>query len=116
MANSTTQRARELRKAQNIYEGLLWKLLRDRRLEGYKFRRQYTIGTYFADFACFEAKLVIELDGNSHDERQEADAIRDEYLKQQGWQTLRVRNVELMQDGNGVVLTILHHLAPHIQK
>lgn len=116
MANSTTQRARELRRNQTIYEGLLWKLLRDRRLEGYKFRRQYPLGPYFADFACLEAKLIIELDGNSHHERQAADAIRDEYLLQQGWQTLRVRNVELMRDGNGVVLTILHHLAPPIQK
>lgn len=106
-----TARARELRQNQTLYEGILWKLLRDRRLEGHKFRRQHPIDRFVADFACAEAKLVIELDGNSHDERIEQDAVRDEFLAQNGWHTLRIPNAELMQNGNGVVLTVLHSIA-----
>jgi adenine-specific DNA-methyltransferase len=110
MSKEQTQRARELRQTQTYYESILWRLLRDRRLEGYKFRRQHPIDRFVADFACINSKLIIELDGNSHDNRQERDEARDEHLKSQGWQTLRVRNTELMNNGNGVVLTVLHRL------
>lgn len=110
MPNQRIQRARELRQTQTLYEGILWKLLRDRRLEGYKFRRQHPLDRFVADFACVSAKLILELDGNSHDDRIEQDAARDEFLRANGWHTLRVRNADLMRDGNGVVLTLLHHL------
>ncbi len=100
-------RARELRQTQTLSESILWKLLRDRRLEGYKFRRQHPIDRFVADFACAECKLIIELDGNSHDDRIEQDAARDEFLRQNGWHTLRVRNTDLMHNGNGVISTVL---------
>ncbi len=103
---SSTERARELRQTQTPYEAKLWKLLRNRQLEGYKFRRQVPIGRYFADFCCVDAKLIVELDGASHDDREEYDLLRDETLKSEGWRTLRIANRDLMRNEEGVWLTI----------
>ena len=103
---SSTQRARELRQTQTPYEAALWKLLRARQLQGYKFRRQVPIGPYFADFCCSKAKLVVELDGNSHDDREEYDALRDAALHSDGWRTIRISNRELMNNKEGVWLSI----------
>ncbi len=108
-----TARARQLRQTQTPAEALLWKSLRDRRLTNYKFRRQHPIDRFVADFACIEAKLIVELDGNSHDTRAEQDAARDEFLWQNGWRTLRVKNTDLTRDENAVVLSVLHLLASH---
>ena len=62
--------ARELRKSQTAAEDLLWQLLRGRQLLGFKFRRQHQFGDYIADFFCREAGLVIECDGDVHDENE----------------------------------------------
>jgi len=62
----THEFARKLRREQTEVERKLWHALRDRRFDGIKFRRQQPIGSYVADFVCFEAKLVIELDGSKH--------------------------------------------------
>src|ERR1700704_5521681 len=72
----STARARQLRKKQTWAEKALWRLLRDRRFSGYKFRRQHPFGDYFLDFYCAEAKLVLETDGfmHGHPERQKHDA------------------------------------------
>ena len=105
-ARQSTIRARELRKTQTPYEAKLWKLLSNRQLEGYKFRRQVPIGRYFADFCCVRAKLVVELDGNSHDDRQEYDALRDATMRNDGWRIIRIPNRDLMKDEEGVWLTI----------
>ena len=59
-------RARSLRKNMTDVERLLWQLLRDRQLGGYKFRRQHPIGPFFVDFVCLEKELVIEVDGGQH--------------------------------------------------
>src|SRR5260370_20311655 len=59
--------ARELRERQTPAEALLWQLLRNRRLLGFKFRRQHQFGDYIADFYCHEARMVIECDGSAHD-------------------------------------------------
>jgi very-short-patch-repair endonuclease len=88
------------------YERALWKLLRAHQLEGFGFRRQHPIGPYFADFACPAAKLVLELDGNSHDERQAHDSNRNLTLQEIGWTTLRFRNIELRDNPEGVWLQI----------
>lgn len=113
MATHTkTLRARELRQNQTPYERALWKLLRAHQLEGFGFRRQHPIGPYFADFACPAAKLIIELDGNSHDERQKWDDNRDSTLQEMGWTTLRFRNVELRDHPKGVWLQIKRVLIP----
>jgi very-short-patch-repair endonuclease len=78
------QRARELRRDSTKAETLLWAQLRDRRLNGYKFRRQHPIGPFFADFACIEHRLVVEVDGESHDWTYERDAWRERSLARYG--------------------------------
>lgn len=62
-------------------------------MSGFHFRRQHPIGPYIADFACIAAKLILELDGNSHDDRQDRDANRDFVLREWGWKTLRFPNI-----------------------
>jgi adenine-specific DNA-methyltransferase len=119
MANQPTlktSRARELRQNQTPYEAALWKLLRLNQVEGCHWRRQYPIGPYFADFACIRAKLIIELDGCSHDGREQADQNRDLVLKQWGWTTLRVLNRDLMSHPEGVWETIVQHLSPSLDE
>ena len=100
------ERARELRQTQTPPEAKLWKLLRNRQLENYKFRRQVPIGPYFADFACLKEKLVVELDGSSHADRAQYDALRDATLASDGWRVLRIANRDLMRDEEGALLTI----------
>ncbi|GAN00103.1 possible DNA methylase [alpha proteobacterium U9-1i] len=75
----------------------LWALLRDRRLIKRKFRRQHVIGRYVVDFACPAIKLVIEVDGPSHDaaEQRAFDEQRTEYLQRSGWRVLRVTNTDV---------------------
>jgi len=65
------------------------------------------IGPYVADFLCREAKLVVELDGISHDNRQEQDRRRDAYLREQGYWTLRFTNADVMVNLEGVLMAIL---------
>jgi len=80
----------------------MWSRLRDRRLDGFKFVRQYAIGPYFADFVCRDAMLVVELDGGQH-----ADSARDErrtkYLNEQGFSVLRFWNTDVLSNTDGVV-------------
>ena len=89
---------------------ILWSQLRKRQLEGYKFRRQHPIGPYIADFACLEAKLVLELDGGQHAEQQDADRIRDEHIAERGFVVLRVWNREVHRNLSGVLENILNVL------
>ncbi|HEX8833246.1 MAG TPA: DUF559 domain-containing protein [Abditibacteriaceae bacterium] len=103
-------RSRELRQSQTPYEAALWQLLRDHRMAGYHWRRQHPIGPYIADFACVKSKLVVELDGDSHDDREESDAHRDAMLQQLGWRTLRIANRDLMHSPEGVWQTVLQSL------
>jgi very-short-patch-repair endonuclease len=107
-----TEFARELRKQQTSAEDLLWQLLRDRRLLGFKFRRQHQIGDYIADFFCREANLVIECDGAIHD-RNEAwhhDQNRDAYMINQGLRILRIANERILNDTENVLLDIQQDL------
>lgn len=69
-------------------EWYMWSRLRNRQLAGYKFRRQFPIGPYFADFACLSARLVVEVDGEGH--TQESDSRKTGYLEARGFQVLRV--------------------------
>ena len=90
-------RAREFRKGQTWAESRLWRLLRDRRLAGYKFRRQHPEGPYFLDFYCLEARLALELDGSGHGfpDQQQHDQARDAYLAARGIAVHRVWNHHL---------------------
>lgn len=98
--------ARTLRRNQTDAEKLLWSRLRNRGLLGAKFRRQCPIGPFFADFACMDAHLVIELDGGHHMDRREEDAARTDYIKAQGFRVLRFWNIEVLENLGGVVEVI----------
>ena len=99
---------RELRKEQTNAEGLLWAALRNRQLEGLKFRRQHPLGRYIADFYCAERRLVIELDGAVHDltDQQEYDRIREDIIRAQNLTVLRFRNEAVETDLEGVLFGI----------
>ncbi|RYF41875.1 MAG: endonuclease domain-containing protein [Comamonadaceae bacterium] len=96
-------RARVLRQGQTDAEQLLWFRLRNRQVLGLKFRRQHPIGKYFADFACIEIGLVIELDGGQHVEQVEADDARAEAMARLGFQTLRFWNHEVLTETDAVM-------------
>jgi len=104
------ENARKLRKSMTDAERTLWRLLRDRRLEGYRFRRQEPVDHYIVDFVCFEARLVIEVDGGQHFES-ESDKKRDAYLRSQGFRVLRFWNNEALSNPEGVHQTIIKALA-----
>lgn len=97
-----------LRKRPTDAEQLLWRHLRLKQMEGFKFRRQQPIDNYIVDFVCFEKRLVIEVDGGQH-ATQEKDALRDKYLQQQGFNVLRFWNNEVLQNINGVLEMIREH-------
>ena len=99
-------RARQLRKFENEVEEKLWSDLRGRRLNGHKFLRQLPIGPYFADFACREANLVVEVDGSQH-ANQSHDRYRDETMNRNGWSVLRVWHADVLADRKSVLETIV---------
>ena len=78
------QRAKELRQPLTPPETRLWRILRDRRLGGFKFRRQHPIGRFIVDFYCMQVRLVVELDGPTHEDQVEYDEVRTEWLQAQG--------------------------------
>jgi very-short-patch-repair endonuclease len=89
-----------LRNSSTSAEIALWAMLKSKKLEGRKFRRQYSIGRYIVDFCCPSEKLIIELDGNPHGEyhRIQKDENRDNYLKSLGFTVLRFENRIVFQD------------------
>jgi very-short-patch-repair endonuclease len=100
-----TERARALRHAASPAERSLWRYLSRSQL-GAKFSRQMPVGPYFADFLCRELKLIVELDGWSHNVAPERDARRDAWLKQEGYQVLRFANADVTGDVEAVVTAI----------
>jgi adenine-specific DNA-methyltransferase len=105
-------RARALRRASPDAERALWHRLRNRQLAGFKFRRQHPIGPFFADFACVEAGLVVELDGGQHFEPEaiEGDRRRSEALKRFGFDVLRFDDRQALSETEAVLNTILRWL------
>ena len=104
--------ARELRKKQTDAENLLWLLLRDRRLGGFKFRRQQPMGHYILDFYCHDVALAVELDGGGHaeDQQVEYDNIRSVELAGAGIRVLRFWNNEVMLETESVLTVIWNEL------
>ncbi|TPI39695.1 endonuclease domain-containing protein [Mesorhizobium sp. B3-1-9] len=102
----TTQRARNLRQAGNQAEALLWLELKARKLGGYRFTRQFSIGPFFADFACRERLLVVEVDGSQHADNS-YDRRRDDFMQAQGYSILRVWNHDVLKHRASVCETIL---------
>jgi very-short-patch-repair endonuclease len=118
----TIGKARTLRKEMSLPEVLLWRELR-KRPAGYKFRRQHPAGPFILDFACVQARLAIEVDGEAHG-RGDApiyDEARDEWLANQGYRTLRIPARDVLGNLEGVVRLVtlrceaaraLHHTPP----
>jgi very-short-patch-repair endonuclease len=104
--------AKELRTNQTDCEKKIWTVLRDRRFEGIKFRRQQPIGPYIVDFVSFEQKLIIELDGGQHAEQIHTDAQRTTYLISQGFQVLRFWNSEVIRNFEAVMQVIFGAVQP----
>ncbi len=108
--------SRKLRQATTAAETMLWRSLRDRGLK-VKFRRQMAIGCYVADFACVEARLIVELDGQAHDgaDQREHDRTRDAWFKDQGWTVLRIAGDLVLGGGDIAVDQIRRALraSPH---
>ncbi len=90
-------RAQELRKRMTTEEKVLWERLRDRKLGGYKFRRQHPIGPFIADFYCAQARLVVEIDGSVHAEQRERDRARDDLLESWGYHVIRFWNSDVVE-------------------
>ena len=88
----TSQHARALRRRMTDAERLLWRHLRNRELGGWKFRRQYPVGTFIVDFICVEKNVVIEVDGGQHAENEALDLQRSAYLNKMGYRVLRFWN------------------------
>lgn len=103
---SIIRKARSLRRSQTEAEKRLWKILRNRQLGRYKFRRQFPIDPFIADFACFEYKLVVEIDGGQHDGLQAHDESRTRFLERRGYKVLRFWNNEVMENTDGVLQTL----------
>ncbi len=103
-------RARELRRDMTPAERRLWTILQRRQIEGFRFRRQCPVGPYIADFACLEARLLIEVDGGQHMD-EAGDVRRDTFLRREGFRVLRFWNNEVMTNLEGVRALIVSRLA-----
>ena len=97
-----------MRKEPTPSEQHLWHIVRNRRLAAFKFRRQHPFGPYILDFYCPRARLIIELDGDSHatEEGQQSDAERTAYLERRGIKVLRIWNSAMTENEDGVVTRI----------
>ncbi|OAN51792.1 endonuclease domain-containing protein [Sphingobium sp. TCM1] len=111
LPSGSVARARTLRRNATDAEKRLWVALREK-LAGVKFRRQVPHGAYVADFLCFSAGLVVEVDGATHANSIEQDADRTGYFEAQGYQVLRFWNHEVMDNIDGVVAVIAARLSP----
>ena len=107
VAKVTRDRAIDLRKQATHPEKLLWSILSSRQLAGLKFRRQHPIEPFIVDFYCAEAKLVIELDGESQNGRESYDSERSKLLANLGLNVMRITNDEVLTNLDGVVEGIL---------
>jgi very-short-patch-repair endonuclease len=101
----TVATARALRRRMTDAERLLWRELRSRAIGGIKFRRQQPIGAFIADFACWNARLVVEIDGGQHSA--DHDAERTRAIQAEGWQVIRFWNNDVLANPEAVLLAIV---------
>src|SRR5256885_16026705 len=109
MHSPEVERDRELRNGMSGTERRVWYHLRGKQVAGFKFRRQLPIGPYFADFVCLSARLVVEIDGEFHEE--ESDRKKTTYIESQGFQVLRFRASDTDQHLGDVIDSIYWKLA-----
>ena len=107
----TREHSRALRSNQTDAEQRLWYHLRRRQVNGWRFRRQHPIPPYIVDFACVEAKLIVEADGSQHATATN-DPIRDQRLRDAGWRILRFWNPDILRQTSDVMETIAAALGP----
>jgi very-short-patch-repair endonuclease len=98
--------ARAMRADATKAENVLWQALRNKQLEGLKFKRQEPLDGYVLDFVCFEARLIVEVDGGQHSESA-SDAARDRHFEAAGFRVLRCWNDEVLKGIDAVCLMIL---------
>ena len=91
---------------------VLWRELRAHRFEGFKFKRQEPLGSYVVDFICYEAKLIVELDGGHHSNQREADVRRTHWLESRGFQVLRFWNNDVLTNVEGVMKELEKKISP----
>ena len=109
---STIRRARRLRKEPTRAEERLWSFIRDKAVDGMRFRRQVPIGAYVCDFACLSHRLIVEVDGGIHALRTFDDARRDAWLVGQGFAVIRVPNAQVMDRVDLVIAAIRNAARP----
>jgi very-short-patch-repair endonuclease len=118
--NNQLSLAKGLRQRQTDAEIKLWYRLRDRQLEGEKFRRQHRIGEYIVDFVCLEHKLIIKIDGGQHNDMpvKEEDEQRTRWLETAGYRVLRYWNNDILENTEGVLENIremlIQNFHPHL--
>ncbi|WP_184715905.1 DUF559 domain-containing protein [Caulobacter sp.] len=102
MVDRPTTFARHLRRNAPATERLLWRLLRDRRLDNLKFRRQVPLGRYVVDFVCLRHRLIVEADGPHHQDSL-TDEVRGAWLRSQGFRVMRFTNAQIQGDPGRVL-------------
>jgi very-short-patch-repair endonuclease len=101
------QFARRLRARSTKSEDIVWEALRNRRLNGMKFRRQAPVLTYTVDFLCFERKIIVEIDGKQHGWEQDYDVARTAEIEAHGFMVVRFSNEEVRNDLDAVIVKII---------
>ncbi|MDQ1091744.1 very-short-patch-repair endonuclease [Xanthomonas sacchari] len=104
LPTTTLAHARQLRRTMTDAERTLWSYLRSGQLQGFKFRRQYPIPPYAADFCCVAAKLIVEIDGAQHSAS--GDAARTRWLESQGWRIVRFWNNDVLLASDAMIQAI----------
>jgi very-short-patch-repair endonuclease len=105
--------ARKLRNDMTLSEILLWQHIKGKQLLGYDFHRQKPINEYVVDFYCPRLKLVIEIDGDSHEGKEEADRIRQENLESLGLTVMRFRDWDVKSNVDGIVEHLREWIEAH---
>ncbi|WP_320198359.1 endonuclease domain-containing protein [Agrobacterium sp. rho-13.3] len=114
----TRRRAKILRREMTKAERIMWDILRDFRPRGARFRRETPIGPYIADFAWLSARVVVEVDGDSHETAQgrRHDTSRDAFLASQGFTVLRFDNRQIIDNPDYIAVSLEERLASHLDR
>jgi very-short-patch-repair endonuclease len=107
----TLRRAQKLRRNMSVSEKVMWGILRKRRLKLFKFRRQHPIPPFIVDFVCLSKKLIIEMDGEHHEQQKHYDEKRTTFLESKGYRVYRITNHDFFNSGEELIDSILNYLS-----